>query len=126
MDTQIIITPYGILIALLVLAGLTALTFLIICLCKLMKLLGKINKLIDANSVPVTAAIQMLPDITGNVSIVSSNMAIVTESAGDILHGFTGGGDNTRDGGIMGTVTVISNLIQNIIQVFRNLKGKSD
>ena len=126
MDTQIIITPYGIFIALLVLAGLTALTFLIICLFKLIKLLGKINKFVDTNSAPVTAAIQMLPDITENVATVSSNVAIVTESAGNILDGFTGGGDNTGAGGIIGTVTVIANLIQNIIQVFRNLTGKDE
>ena len=127
MDTPIIVTPYGILIALLILAGLTALVFLIICLFKAMKLLGKINKFVDANSAPMTATIQILPAIAENVSTVSENMTGITESAGDIIDGFTGAGDSgSGDGGIMGTITVIANLIQNIIQVFRNLTGRDD
>lgn len=126
MNTPIIVTPYGILISLLILTGLVAMVFLSICLFKVMRLLGKINKFVDDNSKPVTTSIQMLPEITENVSVVSKNMTGITESAGDLIDGFSGITGDSGDGGFLGTITVIANLIQNVIQVFRNFTGKDD
>lgn len=126
MNTPIIVTPYGILVSLLILTGLVAMVFLSICLFKVMRLLGKINKFVDDNSKPVTASIQMLPEITENVSVVSKNMTGITESAGEIIDGFGGVTGDSADGGFLGTITVIANLIQNVIQVFKNFTGRND
>ena len=128
MNTPITITPYDILIALLILAGAVALILLVICLIKLIMILGKINRFIDKNSAPITTSIEKLPEITENVSVVSKNMTGITESAGDILVGLDGiaGSDSLGEGGFLGTVTVIVTLVQNVIQFFRNLSNKDD
>ena len=128
MNTPIIITPFDILVTLLIITGFAALVFLIICLYRLFKILGKVNKFVDANNAPLTSSIKLLPEITENVSAVSKNMVGITESAGDIVDGLDeiAGTATLSDGGFLGTVTVIATLIQNIIQVVKNLTGKEE
>ena len=126
MNTPITITPYDILIALLIIAGAVALVLLIICLFRLIKILGKINKFVDKNSAPLTTSIEKLPEITENVSTVSKNMTGITETAGDILVGIDGiaGSDSLGDGGLLGTITVIVSAVKNIIQFLKNLVSR--
>jgi len=125
MNTPITVTPYGILISLLILTGFVALVFLVICLYKVIRILGKVNKFVDANSAPVTASIQKLPEIAENVSVVTKNLTGVTESAGEILDGLDGI-TSENDGGIVGTITMIASLVQNVIQVIRNIANKDE
>jgi hypothetical protein len=128
MNTPIIVTPYGILISLLILSGFVALVFLCICLFKVIRLLGKINKFVDDNIKPVTESIQMMPEITENASAVCKNLNGITETAGNMIEGFDDavGGSSNEGGGIFGTISFIASLVQNIVQVFKNLLGKDD
>jgi hypothetical protein len=128
MNTPITITPFDILIAFLILAGAVALVLLVICLYRMIKILGKVSRFIDKNSAPLTTSIEKLPEITENVSVVSKNMTGITETAGDLLIGLdsVAGSDSLGEGGILGTITVIVSVVQNIIQFFRNLSNKDD
>jgi len=126
MDTPIIVTPYGILVSLLILTGLVAMVFLAMLLYKAMRLLGKINKFVDDNSKPVTESIKMLPEITENVSISSKNISEITESAGELIEGFDGITRDSGGDGILGKITIIANIIQDAILVFRSLTGRDD
>jgi len=126
MDTPIIVTPSAILLTLLILTSFVALVFLCVCLYKLIRLLCKVNKFVDDNVAPITASIQKLPEITENISVISMNVSEISESAGDIAEGFAGTTCSSSEGGIISTITMISNLIQTVIQVVRRFTGADE
>lgn len=128
MDTPITITIYGVLITLLIMAGLTVLVLLIILIIKAIKLFGKINMFVDSNSAPLTASIKNIPGITENVLEVSENMTGVSRSAGEIMDNVDGFLETSSigEGGILGTITTVASLVRSIIQVIKKITGNDD
>ncbi len=126
MNTPITITLYDLLIALLIIAGISVMVLLIICLIRIIKMLGKFNDFIDKTSKPVSDSIAFLPEIVENVSITSKNVAEITESAGALVDGVGDvfGSSDSNDGSIFSKISFITNLVQSVVTVIKNLFSK--
>lgn len=118
MNEPIVLTPYGVLTGLLILTGLVALIFLIICLIKLYTILCNINKIIDNNDKAISKTIQNLPVLTETATDAFENVKEFTESANDVFLNLSGAvASEVSEDGIISIISDITSIVTKIVQV---------
>jgi len=118
MNEPIVVTPYGVLVGLLILTGLVALIFLIICLIKLYTILRKVNKILDTNEKAISETIQNLPVLTETATSACENVRDFSESANDVFInlGSAVASDGSEEG-LISTISDITSIVTKIVQV---------